>query len=117
AAGERRHLLKCDHRVYWVAFADGKTLATAGGTEASGRQAGELKLWDLGGEAATLRIALSAGERPVPCVTISPDGRLLAAPDGYYGIKLWDARTGQPRAGLHSDAQKSWLAFGPGGKT
>jgi WD40 repeat protein len=56
-----------------------------------------LKAWDVAGEKPIFEIRKASG--PNPCVAVSPDGRLLAAPDRDYGagdqvVKIWDALTG-----------------------
>ena len=117
AAGEKRlQVLPCEHPVKCLAFAPGsRTLATAGGSDAASREASELKLWDA--DTAQVRVIFPPQERVVTHVTFSPDGKSLASSDGYYAIKLWDPRSGQLSGVLHSDDEKSWLAFGSNGKT
>ena len=52
-------------------------------------------------------------------VAFSPDGKLLAAADGYGAVRLWNPVTGQPvGAALHASAKRgvNEVAFSPDGK-
>jgi len=77
-------------------------------------------LWDLGDEPTELA-ALPAGARPVPAVSFSPDGRILAAGSHDGAIRLWDlsapAAPGPVRmlTGL-VDLQVTTTGFSPDGR-
>jgi WD40 repeat protein len=55
-------------------------------------------------------------KRPVECLTVSYDGKLLASGDGKGAIKLWDLSKGQLIATLEEHVHVSCLAFSPDGK-
>ncbi len=54
----------------------------------------------------------------VPCITFSPDGRILASASRDASIVLWDAVTGEVRHKLHvHTAPVNTIAFSPNGRT
>jgi WD40 repeat protein/serine/threonine protein kinase len=74
-----------------------------------------LKLWDVAGHARLHPGGKSAAR--VECVTVSPDGRTLAAAGQTPGIRLWDLATGKPVRTLAEDAQRILaVAFSPDGR-
>ncbi len=59
-----------------------------------------IKIWDIesGACQSTLR-----GDKPVNCVSFSPDGDMLAAGDGDYrggNVRLYDVQTGEVKSTL-----------------
>ncbi len=77
---------------------DGKTLAVA---EVAYDSPGHIVLWD----AATrqVRATLHGHERGVASLAFSPDGKTLASSSWDLTIRLWDARTGEPRGEFATD--------------
>lgn len=91
-----------------VFFPDGRRLATSSGTGYSNR---ETQVWDLTTGDETL--ALDANESTEETLTVSPDGRFLAANLGAV-IKLWDLATGrQLRTIVGHQETVTGLAFSP----
>jgi WD40 repeat protein len=73
-----------------------------------------VKLWDL--ETKQVKRVLDGAGGNSYDVAFSPDGKLLAAINGYNTLRLWDAATGeelarQPLPGAYA------LAFAPDGRT
>jgi WD40 repeat protein/serine/threonine protein kinase len=108
---------------------DGRALATGTAAVATGigspiarflpaSKAGELKLWDVAGEAAPVTLSREPGG--VLAIAYSPDGALLAAASQSPArVRLWDPRRGPGQSpailtGLTSSAMS--LAFADGGK-
>ena len=57
--------------------------------------AGHIALWDVA--ARQVRATLHGHERGVASLAFSPDGKTLASSSWDRTIRLWDARTGEPR--------------------
>jgi serine/threonine protein kinase len=97
--------------VWSVAFSqDGKTLASAGGSDGPG----EWKLWDL----ETKKVIVEGtGKKSIPAIAFSPDGKSVVTAEEDKTARMYDARTG--KAGLffegHSDCLGT-VAFSPDGK-
>jgi hypothetical protein len=93
--------------------ADGKLLATGGGTWNSPLP-GELRLWDL--DKRVLLAELPAPGRLVMGVAFAPDGKHLAVVDYGGDIKVWDVATRKP-VSLHDEHPAFSVQFSPDGKT
>jgi WD40 repeat protein len=97
---------------------DGRTLATFGRTNASGRT-NAVQLWDAA--SLTLRASLPTEEPPdfrYPAPAFSRDSRLLAVVDQDDTIRIWDTTTGQALGACAGHKQDvSSVAFSPDGKT
>jgi WD40 repeat protein len=94
----------------WAFLPDGKTLAV---TQKRGVQ-----LWDVSGAPAAKKAEL--GTSGGPCLTVSADGRLLAAGGLGSAIGLWDLSATPPALAHRLEMEKSGvdrLAFSPDGKT
>jgi WD40 repeat protein len=116
---ERATLAGRREKVWSVAFApDGRTLAIA--------SFGTVRLWEVktGQDRTPLRDLTGA----VHAVAFSPDGLTLATASSAFDVKqgaalpgevrLWDVKTGQPRATLNVDtAEVESVAFSPDGRT
>jgi WD40 repeat protein len=113
------------NQVFAVAFSpDGKTLASSGLLREADPEAeeiwlgGDIRLWDLttGAKLHQLRRPNARGARHN--IVFSPDGELLAAPNGAEGeALLWDPRSGElarTLPGFKSDVFA--LAFSPTGR-
>jgi WD40 repeat protein len=94
----------------YVCLPDGKTVLTSGGDRV-------LRFWDLATGRPTRTVKLQGKDGPGWCVTLSPDGKLLAAQDNAV-IVIWDVDSGkelktlpEPKRGL------GFLSFSPDGKT
>ncbi len=110
---------------------DGKTLALSGSPRQPSDPVPEpklgafeppacLRLWDVG-KKKLLDRKPKRGEkdfRLMYCVAFSPDGKVIAAGDKEGKIRLFDGRTGEPKAVLDDHtAAVHGLAFSPDGKT
>ena len=95
-----------------AASPDGKTLAAA---EVAYDSPGHIALWDLA--ARRIRATLHGHERGVASLAFSPDGKTLASSSWDLTIRLWDARTGEPRGEFATTEAVARLAFSPDGKT
>jgi WD40 repeat protein/beta-lactamase regulating signal transducer with metallopeptidase domain len=91
---------------------DGRTLAAA---EVAYDSPGHIVLWD----AATrqVRATLHGHERGVASLAFSPDGSTLASSSWDLTIRLWDAKTGNPKGEFATTEAVARLAFSPDGKT
>src|SRR5262249_52783137 len=58
-----------------------------------GEQPGEIKVWSA--ETGVEKLTLGAGQAHGESVSLSPDGRCLAAGVGPQAVKVWDAETGR----------------------
>ena len=110
---ETRQIEGSDDRIWFAALsADGKTLATGGAFQPS-------RLWDVASGSELRQFSLP-GENFVWCGDLSADGKTLATSDGN-GVILWDAATGQRRAGKVKSPNQSGmvkaLKFTPDGKS
>ena len=90
---------------------DGKTLASA---EVAYDSVGHIALWDL---ARRTSVKLHGHDRGVASLAFSPDGKTLASSSWDLTIRLWDARTGDPRGEFATTEAVARLAFSPDGKT
>ncbi len=107
ASGDRvRTLVGHDAEVRALAFSpDGKRAL-------SGSRDGFVKLWDLAsGKGRTLR-----GSEPIRAVTISPNGKLVAAASDREGIRVFESDTGQLVQTCVSKRPLQLVAFGPDGR-
>ena len=116
---ERAVLPAQDQWVRCLAFSpDGKTVATGSGRRdrASGRTAGEVKLWDVA--TGKVRTVLHGHTSDVGAVAFGPDGKTLATAAGDTVI-VWDLETGKERHSIRSpeSAGEPALTFSPDGKT
>jgi len=74
-----------------------------------------LRFWDLetGKEVRCLR----GPSAPVPCVAVSPDGK-VALSGGGNSVRIWDLQTGEERGRLKGHAKEVLsVAFSPDGKS
>src|SRR5262249_46984761 len=93
---------------------DGQSLAVGTNAVLNKSSRGELILYDLAGKKVKQRF----GELvDVKSLTISRDGRLLAAGDGVGGLRLWDLKAGTARRLAGHDHSVHGLAFSPDGRT
>jgi WD40 repeat protein len=93
---------------------DGKRLALAGDS---------LKLWDVA-KRKLIEWKPKEGEqplRPMYCLAFSPDGKLIAAGEKGGTIRLFDGRSGEPKAVLKDQDDPGTfvyqIAYSPDGKT
>jgi WD40 repeat protein len=97
-----------------VAFSpDGKTIATAGGSEARG----EARLWEVAtGKPIGAPLAHLG---PVRAVAFSPDSKTILTGSDDRTARLWDTTTGLPRVSepLVQGGAVRAVAFSPDGKT
>ncbi len=126
ATGEQTHVFEPHlNHVATVAFSpDGKTLASSGLLRDADPEAkdiwlrADVRLWDLATGANLYRLARPTAGGTIHNIAFSPDGALVAAPNGPEGeVLLWNAKTGAlvrtlPGAGSHVFA----LAFSPDGQ-
>jgi WD40 repeat protein len=94
----------------YVFLPDGKTVLTSGSDRV-------LRFWDVGTGRQVRSVKLQGTAGPGRCVTLSPDGKMLAAHHGG-NIVLWEVESGKelktlpaPKIGL------GFLYFSPDGKT
>jgi WD40 repeat protein len=73
----------------------------------------DIRLWDVPGGKPTGR--LGSRGRGAGAAAFSPDGRTLAAGDGWW-LRLWDLRTGKEKAAYRCDGRVSAVAFHPDGR-
>jgi WD40 repeat protein len=100
-----------------VAFTSDSRLMVTGSLDRT------VKLWDVA--SGTELDELTRHHKPVNCVAISPDDRLLATGDGVWQrpdepgeVIVWDLRTRQPLATLRDHQGCVFgLAFSPDGRT
>jgi WD40 repeat protein len=112
AAPELRHVRS---RLWAVAFApDGKSIAVTSGWD-NPKEPGELVVWDL----ATKRPKLIVRQdRPIPCASISSDGKRIAIGDFAGVARILDAASGKTLATLPKrSAIINAVAFLPEGKS
>jgi outer membrane protein assembly factor BamB len=101
--------------------ADGKYLASAGGSEFTperngGKTSAEIKVWNR--QSNSERGKLEGHTNKVFCAAFSPDGRTLATGSADRTIRLWNIETMQEQSVLsgHSDAISS-LSWSSDGRT
>ncbi len=87
-----------------------------GGLLAFGTKAGTVHLWNA--DADRELAVLQAGDRVVPAVSISPDGRTLVAGSHDYSLRAWDITTAAPIRTPVSlfDLKVTTTAFSPDGR-
>ena len=81
--------------VYCVAFDPQKPNILASGSADK-----TIKIWDI--ESGACQSTLG-GDKPVYCVSFSPDGDMLAAGDGVFrggNVRLYDVHTGEVKSTL-----------------
>jgi WD40 repeat protein len=76
-----------------AAAPDGRTLAVAGGADASPGAAGVVRLWDI--PTGRERITLTGQHKVIFGVSFSPDGRTLATASKDGTVKLWAVSLGR----------------------
>ncbi|MET9230096.1 hypothetical protein [Lentzea sp. NPDC003310] len=91
-----------------------------GGLLAFGTDGGSVHLWDVRGGAAE-RSVVRAGDKPVPAVSISPDGRTLVAGSHDRTLRSWDVTTPAAPVPARSlagefDLKITTTAFSPDGR-
>ncbi|HEX2111120.1 MAG TPA: PQQ-binding-like beta-propeller repeat protein [Gaiellaceae bacterium] len=103
-------LLETEGEVKTLAFSpDGRTLAAA-------TAAGSLTLWDVGSR-SRLRGPLNAGGGALLVgIGFSPDGTTLATAS-EYGVRLWDATTGESLGEIEGTSGAHDLVFSADGAT
>jgi WD40 repeat protein len=107
ATGRKRQTLELKGPLGMAFAPDGRRLAVAGAN-------GVLHVFELGGEAAVLELAV--GEPEVQVVAFSPDGSRLAAAVGDT-VRLWHA-DGRPLSVFRGhEAEIHDIAFAPDGRT
>jgi WD40 repeat protein len=106
---KRKHAWEQDKPVITVAFSAEGTMLTRNNDDL-------VQLWDV--RKGELVRSLKGVVRPFTrCVTLSPDGRTVAASWKGDEVRLWDAKTGERKTlGRHSGEIHS-LAFSPDGRT
>jgi WD40 repeat protein len=93
----------------YVCLADGKTLLTSGSDRV-------LRFWDVATGRQTRTVKLQGKAGPGRLVTLSPDGKLLAAQDNGV-LVLWEVDSGKELKTLPAPkANVSYLYFSPNGK-
>jgi WD40 repeat protein/beta-lactamase regulating signal transducer with metallopeptidase domain len=105
-----RATLKGDLTPVWaVAYSpDGRTLAVADGPQ---NTPGTVTLWDVA--TRKVKATLDGHERGVATVVFSPDGTTFASGSWDGTIRIWDARTLEPRHVLADISCVTELAFSP----
>jgi RNA polymerase sigma factor (sigma-70 family) len=94
----------------YVFLPGGRTVLSAG-------RDGVLRSWDVASGKQTRNVRLEGEGRPLWCVTLSPDGKTVAAQDGEK-LVLWDAVSGKEVKTLpHRKSTVGFLYFSPDGKT
>src|SRR5262249_32939373 len=68
-------------------------------------------------DVATGRILWQQKEQDIVGLAFSSDGKLLASAGGSDGVRLWDARTGEPLRALGPKEGTHRIAFSPDGRT
>jgi RNA polymerase sigma factor (sigma-70 family) len=93
---------------------DGKTLASSTAAQASEREPGAVRLWEL--RTGQVRWQASVSDGRTHCLAFAPDGRTLVLGSGDQRIHRWDLGTGQELASLtgHLGAVRC-LAYSPDG--
>ncbi len=82
---------------------------------ASGSDDKTIKLWDA--QTGQVQSTLT-GDKRINCIAFSPDGKILAAGDGYYetgNVRLYDPETGDIKSTLTFDSSVGSVAFSPDG--
>jgi WD40 repeat protein/serine/threonine protein kinase len=119
--GQEIHTLRghTDHISGLAISADGKSLASVGGSAKDG----SAKVWDLNAGAAGKVVTINPqdGVASVGAVAFSPDGKTLATGGQGFALHLWDPQTGRQKAELQTHlGHHLWtsaVAFSPDGKT
>jgi hypothetical protein len=90
---------------------DGKTLVTGGADD----EGGQLKTWDVA--RGSTRTEMEHTDETVLCVSVSPDGKTVAAVDD--SIRLWDLASGKVRKTFPTteEHRTGRATFTPDGKT
>src|SRR5262245_11072430 len=96
----------------YVFLDGGKTVLTSGSDRV-------LRFWDVASGRQTREVKLQGTAGPGRCVTLSPDGKTLAAHDPVKGIVfLWEVDTGKHLKELPTPkGDLGYLYFSPDGKT
>jgi RNA polymerase sigma factor (sigma-70 family) len=119
-SGKEIRRFPCGERQRIVAFSpDGRLLAAGSGYTDGGEK--NIRLWETatGKLLHQFKPPRAAQDGGIPCLTFSPDGRLLATGDWSGDVDLWDVAAGRSRCRLrcHRPHSVSALAFSPDGRT